>query len=130
MILGPWSCTITPTVQPLTSTAHTDQECYRADGTSTNQYQANSQSQAHRLGLKFRVPVGVAAIPAVTPAALQGGGKLLVLAPKLADGAPQVEHQLVLRVQDAEGVALHPESHAGKVKCVQRLLCMSLQQCI
>ena len=50
------------------------------------------------------------------------------MAPQLADGAPEVEHQLVLGVQDAQGVALHPESHAGKVQRVQRFLCLSLQQ--
>ncbi len=70
--------------------------------------------------------VRVAAITAVAPAALQGSGELLVLAPQLADGAPQIEHQLVLGVQDAQGVALHPQGHAGKVERVQGLLSLSL----
>jgi len=78
----------------------------------------------HRLMLKVRI--AVTAITAVAPAALQGSGELLVLAPQLADGAPQVQHQLVLGVQDAQGVALHPQGHAGKVERVQGLLCLSL----
>lgn len=70
------------------------------------------------------------AVPAVAAAALQGSGQLLVLVSELADGAPEVEDQLVLGVQDAQGVALHPQSHAGKVQRVQRFLCLSLQNCI
>lgn len=81
----------------------------------------------HQLSLKVRVPVGVTTVPTVAAAAPQGGGQLLVLTPQLADGAPQVQHQLVLGVQDTQGVALHPESHAGKVQRVQCLLCMRLQ---
>ena len=76
--------------------------------------------------LKVRVAVAAPAAPAVAPAALQGSGELLVLAPQLADGAPQVQHQLVLGVQDAQGVALHPQGHAGKVERVQGLLSLSL----
>ena len=78
----------------------------------------------HRLMLEVRV--AVAAVTAVAPAALQGSGELLVLAPQLADGAPQVQHQFVLGVQDAQRVALHPQGHAGKVERVQGLLCLSL----
>lgn len=74
----------------------------------------------------LKVRVAVATIIALAPAAVQGSGQLLVLAPQLADGAPQVEHQLVLGVQDAQGVALHPQGHAGKVERVQGLLCLSL----
>lgn len=68
-----------------------------------------------------------AAIPTVATAALQGSGQLLVLGSELADGAPEVEDQLVLGVQDAQGVALHPQRHAGKVQRVQGLLSLSLQ---
>ena len=64
----------------------------------------------------------------MAPATLQGAGQLLVLTPQLADGAPQVQHQLVLGVQDAQGVALHPQRHAGKVEGVQGLVRMSLHE--
>ena len=97
------------------------------------------KQHTHRLMLKVRIAVkqgthwlmlevrvAVTTITAVAPAALQGSGELLVLAPQFADGAPQDEHQLVLGVQDAQRVALHPQGHAGKVERVQGLLCLSL----
>lgn len=93
----------------------------------TPEQNSKSKHRTHRLDLKLRVSVGVTSIPAVAPAVLQGSGQLLVLTPQLADGAPQVQHQLVLGVQDAQGVALHPQRHAGKVQGVQRLIGMSLQ---
>ena len=95
-----------------------------ATGTLFESLLDRTQWQTHRLMLKVRV--AVTAITAVAPAALQGSGELLVLAPQLADGAPQVQHQLVLGVQDAQGVALHPQGHAGKVERVQGLLSLSL----
>ncbi len=63
-------------------------------------------NRTHRLTLKLWV--AITPVTAVTPAALQSSGQLLVLAPQLADGTPQVQHQLVLGVQDAQGVALYP----------------------
>ena len=53
----------------------------------------------------------------------------MILCFQLGDGAPQIEHQFVLWVQDAQRVALHPQRHAGKVQRVQCLLGLCLQAC-